>query len=61
MTELALAELSRAYPGTVTRIDEYSGEWTATPPQPDGTDATLRAPSPTALTTMLAARYLAVR
>lgn len=59
--ELALAELGRAYPGTIARFDDQSGEWTATLPQPNGADGTLRAPSPTALTAMLAARYLAVR
>jgi len=58
---LELAKLSRAYPGTQTWFDEQSGEWTAMLPQPEGTDDTLRAPSPTALSHMLASRYLAVR
>jgi anti-sigma regulatory factor (Ser/Thr protein kinase) len=58
---LELAEFSRAYPGTRAWFDEQSGEWTATPPQPDGADDIVRAPSPTALRHMLAARHLAIR
>ncbi len=58
--ELALAELSRARPGTTAWFDQQSGEWTALLPQPEGGD-TVRAPSPTALIAMLAARHLAVR
>jgi serine/threonine-protein kinase RsbW len=58
---LELSELSRAYPGTLAWFDEQTGEWTAKQPQSEGTGDTLRAPSPTALSHMLAARHLAVR
>jgi serine/threonine-protein kinase RsbW len=58
---LELAKLSRAYPGTLARFDEQTGEWTATPPQPDSAGDTVRAPSPTALRHILATRHLTVR
>jgi anti-sigma regulatory factor (Ser/Thr protein kinase) len=58
---LELAKLTRAYPGTVAWFDEQSGEWSAMSPQSEGNGDTLRAPSPTALSYMLAARYLIVR
>jgi serine/threonine-protein kinase RsbW len=58
--ELGLARLSCAYPGTLTWYDELSREWCALLPQPQGVGDALHAPTPTALSHMLATRYLAV-
>jgi serine/threonine-protein kinase RsbW len=59
--DLELAELSRAYPATLAWFDEQASEWSAALPRPEGAGDTLRAPSPTALSHMLATRYLAIR
>jgi anti-sigma regulatory factor (Ser/Thr protein kinase) len=55
-----LTQLSCAYPGTEAWFDEHSGEWTARQFCADRTSDTFCAPSLTALTHMLAARYQAV-
>jgi anti-sigma regulatory factor (Ser/Thr protein kinase) len=51
-----LLALRSAYPGTLAWYSEQSGQWHATPPEARDAGDTLSAPSPAALTHMLAAR-----
>ena len=56
---LQLAALRDAYPGTLAWYSGQSAEWCAMVPQARSAGDTIGAPSPAALTRMLAARYLA--
>jgi serine/threonine-protein kinase RsbW len=59
--ELQFAELCGKYPGTLACYSQRSGEWRATLPKARDADDTISAPSPGALTRMLAARCAAAR
>jgi serine/threonine-protein kinase RsbW len=55
--EMQFVELHRLYPGSSAWYSSQSGEWRAALPADGDASNTLCAPSPTALTHMVAARY----
>jgi hypothetical protein len=59
--EMQFAELRSMYPGTSAWYSERSRQWHAALPEARDAGDTISAPSPTALTRMLAARYAAAR
>ena len=59
--EMHFAALRCAYPGISAWYSQRSRQWRAALPQAQGAGDTITAPSPTALTRMLAARYAVAR